>query len=84
MGSLEEFSFEQKVCQSVLYHITILLNLYNKLPQNFYKDIKKFLYTGGHYFNNVKVGWLEFNIPLQHKYDYIRDDQQCQTCYHLL
>jgi len=22
------------------------------------------------------VGWLEFNVPFQHKYGYIRDDQQ--------
>jgi len=21
-----------------------------------------------------KVGWLEFNVPFQHKYGYIRDD----------
>jgi len=22
------------------------------------------------------VGWLEFNVPFQHKYDYIRDEQE--------
>jgi len=26
-----------------------------------------------------KVGWLEFNVPFQHKYVYIRDDANKQT-----
>jgi len=23
------------------------------------------------------VGWLEFNVPFQHKYGYIRDETKC-------
>ena len=27
---------------------------------------------------NCQFGWLEFSVPLQHKYGYIRDDANCQ------
>jgi len=28
-----------------------------------------------HNFKNLKVGWLEFNVPFQHKYGYIREER---------
>jgi len=28
---------------------------------------------------NTLVGWLEFNVPFQHKYGYIRDEPQYFT-----
>ena len=31
---------------------------------------------------SVIVGWLEFNVPFQHKYGYIRDDI-CYSCWSL-
>ena len=32
--------------------------------------------------NNQSVGWLEFNIPFQHKYSYIRDENNQPIIYY--
>ena len=31
---------------------------------------------------NSEVGWLEFNVPFQHKYGYIRDEHRIANKYY--
>jgi len=49
---------------------------------NYVKQKKMFLYVTRYLFYRnyakcqyIQVGSLEFNVPFQHKYGYIRDDQ---------